>query len=143
MPDFDRSSTRLAPAPLKDWLLSDSTGTQVSAVIATGCLVAVIAALLGGELGLDAALAFSGLIVAAIVLDTLRACARRDPVYGFSLGWKGALVVLFVMVALTILTIIWVLQKSSPVSDLWQANYKMGLVEVGVSRVFRLTDPKG
>ena len=66
-----------------------------------------------------------------------------DPVYGFSLGWKGALVVLFVMVALTILTIIWVLQKSSPVSDLWQANYKMGLVEVGVSRVFRLTDPKG
>ena len=143
MPDLDRSSTRLAPSPVMGWLLSDSTGTQASVVIATGSLVAVIAALLRGEPSLDAALAFLGLIVAASVLDTMRACSRRDPVYGFSLAWKGALVVLFVVVALTLLTVVEVIQKSSPVSDLWQALYKTGFVEVAASRVFRLTDPKG
>jgi hypothetical protein len=143
MPDLDRSSTRLVPSSLKGWLLSDSTGTQASAVIATGCLVAVIATLLREELSLDAALAFLGLIVAASVLDTMRACSRRDPVYGFSLAWKGALAVLFVMVALTLLTVIQVLQKTVPVSNLWQGLYKTGFVEVAASRVFRLTDPKG
>jgi hypothetical protein len=128
---------------LKGWLLSDSTGTQVSVLIATGCFAAFIATLLGEELSLDTALALSGLIVAASLLDTLRACARRDPVYGFSLGWKGALVLLFVVVAMNILTVVQVVQKSWPVSELWQANYKTGLVELGISRVFRLTDPKG
>lgn len=143
MPELDTTPTRLVPSPVMGWLTSDSTGTQASAVIATGSLVAVIAALLRGEPSLDVALGFLGLIVAASVLDTIRACSRRDSLYGFSLAWKGALVLLFVMVELTLLTVVQVLQKNSPLSDLWQALYKAGFGEVAASRVFRLTDPKG
>jgi hypothetical protein len=80
---------RVTSSPLKGWLLSDSISRQASTVIAFGCVIGLITALRGGEPNLDVALAFSALIVRAMVLDMLRALSRRDPVYGLPLAWKG------------------------------------------------------
>lgn len=142
VPNLDRASSPLAPSP-KGWLLSDSISRQASGVIAFGCLVGLIAALRGGELNLDAALAFSALIVAAMVLDVLRALSRRDPVYGLPLAWKCAFVVLAMMVAGIPVMVILVLNKSDSVSELWSLLYKAGPTEVLASQMFRRSDPKG
>ena len=141
--DLERSSTGVDSSSLKGWLLSDSFGTQASAVITSACLIGLFAELRGGELNLDAALALSGLIVAAIVLDVVRALSRRDPVYGLSLAWKGLFVLLGGMVVAVIGMVVLVLQKSDSISELWSLLYKAGLLELLASRGLRLTDPKG
>jgi lysylphosphatidylglycerol synthetase-like protein (DUF2156 family) len=143
VPDLDRASSPPARLPLRGWLLSDSISRQASGVIAFGCLVGLIATLRGGELNLDAALAFSALIVAAMVLDVLRALSRRDPVYGLPLAWKWAFVVLAMMVAGIPVMVILVLNKSDSVSELWNLLYKAGFTELLASRLFRRSDPKG
>jgi hypothetical protein len=127
MPDLDTSSSAAAPSLLKSWLLSGSVGRQASTVIAFICLIGLIGTLRGEELNLDTALAFSGLIVAAIVLDALRALSKRDPVYGFSLGWKIAFAVQATMVTATIGMVVLVLQKSDSVSELWSMLFKAGI----------------
>jgi O-antigen ligase len=133
----------MVPSPLKDWLLSNSIGRQISFVVASGCIVGLIAILKGEGLSLDAALALSGLIVAAILLDVIRAISRRDPEYGLPLVWKATFVVLAMMVAGIVVTVFLVLQKTDSVSELWSLLSKAGTTELLASTIFRRTDPKG
>lgn len=133
----------LPPSLLKEWLLSDSIGRQVSLVIASSCLIGFIATLEGAGPNLIAALAVSGLIVSAIVLDGVRALSRRDPVYGLPLVWKGAFVVLAIFVTGIFVMVVLVLRHSVPVSELWGLLLKAGITEILTSTIFRRTDPRG
>ena len=142
MPQDDAKAAWVYARPFKSRLLSDSIGRQTGTAIAFACLIGAICALWGEELNVGAAVAFSGLIVTAIMLDVLRAFSKRDPVYGFSLAWKLALAVQAIMVTAIIGVAILVLRGSDSVSELWSILLK-ARIGVPLTCAMLRTDPKG
>ena len=143
LPAPNGSSTHIAASPSKNWLVSASIGGQISLVIASGCVVGLVAILKGESLRVDAASALSGLVVAAISLDIVRAVSKRDPEYGLPLVWKAVFVVLGFMAAMIVVMVFLVLQKTNSVDELWSLLSKAGMTELLASTMLRLTDPKG